>query len=201
VIDQPSTPHDREIDPARWLEEHGDALYAFAMSRLRNPAQAEDAVQETFLAAMKGKERFSGRSSERTWLIGILKHKIIDYFRKHGREQTYEDTETLEAFEREHFREDGHWRAAPGSLGMEPSKLVENREFWEVLHACVGGLKPAHRDVFTLREMDGRDGGDICAVLGISPSNLWVTLYRARMQLRTCLQKNWFGGRAQEARP
>ena len=194
--DPETTPSDRQLDPTQWLEDHGGALYAFAMSRLRNAAVAEDMVQETFLAAMKAKERFSGRSSERTWLTGILKHKIIDYYRKHSREKSYEDAEAIEAFEREHFRDNGHWRTAPSSMGIRPSKLVERSEFWDVLHGCVGGLKPVQKEVFTLRELDGREGEDICEVLGISSSNLWVILYRARMQLRTCLQQKWFGGRA-----
>ena len=76
-------------DPEQWLDQHGDALYAFALLRVQQPAVAEDLVQDTLLAAFSGRERFGGGAQERTWLIGILKHKIIDHLRKSGREESY----------------------------------------------------------------------------------------------------------------
>ncbi len=188
----PSSSTHEPLDPERWLADHGDALYAYAMARVRRSAVTEDLVQETFLAAMKARERFSGRSTERTWLIGILKHKIIDYFRKDSRERTYEDTETLEAFEKENFTENGHWRKAPSSWPSHPAKSYERKEFWNILHDCLGELKPAHQQAFTLRELEGRDGTEICDILRVSESNLWVMLYRARMKLRSCLEQKWF---------
>lgn len=189
------------VNPERWLDDHGDALYAFAMVRLRNPAVAEDVVQEAFLAAMKAKERFSGKSSERTWLTGILKHKIVDYFRKSSREKVYEDTEAIEAFEKDNFLPNGHWKIAPTNWGAHPSKSVERKEFMDTLQQCLGNLKPQHERAFTLREIEGLEGAEICDILDITESNLWVILYRARQRLRDCLQINWFKTPTEEAKP
>jgi RNA polymerase sigma-70 factor (ECF subfamily) len=181
-----------DINPERWLADYGDALYGFAMARVQNPTLAEDLIQETFFAAMKAKERFSGRASEKTWLIGILKHKIIDHYRKSGREKIYEDTETLEIFERDFFEASGHLKNSPSNWAAHPDKSVERSEFWVVLQKCLAALKEQHRAAFTLRELDGEDSAEICKILGISESNLWVILHRARLRLRACLERNWF---------
>ena len=198
MTDSPTKQSEPNVDPERWLEDYGNALYGYAMARVHNPTLAEDLVQETFFAGMKAKERFSGRSSEKTWLTGILKHKIVDYFRKSGREKSYEDTETLELFERDFFDASGHWKHTPTNWAAHPDKSVERIEFWETLQKCLGALKENHRAAFTLRELDGKNGAEICKLLGISESNLWVMLHRARLGLRTCLEQNWFSSPAKE---
>jgi RNA polymerase sigma-70 factor (ECF subfamily) len=182
-----------EHDPSTWVDEHGDALFRFALLRVKDPGVAEDLVQETFLSALKGIDRFKGSSQLRTWLVGILKHKIIDHFRKNRPEVLSSDLATLEneteeeRLQRERAKVEGlsEWRDTP-------SNLFENKEFWDVFLGCLDGLPETHRRAFALREIDGVDGGEICKILGITSTNLWVILHRARGKLRSCLQANWF---------
>ena len=183
---------ERQMDPERWLAEYGDYLYRYALSRLRDQAAAEDAVQETFLAALKGQASFSGRSAEKTWLIGILKHKIVDHIRKDRREPTYEDAEQVEGRIDDFFDARGHWKAGPSEWKVNPRKAFEQKEFWDVLQGCLDGLQGRHRTAFVLREIDGWSGEEICKALDITSTNLWVMLYRAREKLQACLQQNWF---------
>ena len=180
-----------DIDPKRWLSEHGDILYRFALARVRNPQTAEDLVQDTYLAAMKGADGFSGRSTERTWLVGILKHKIIDHFRKHKRMFLSEELETRELDPQESLDRKGHWKLGQAEWITQPEKAYERKEFWVQLNACLEHLKERHRNVYVLRELEHQEADAICEALDISPSNLWVTLHRARLQLKDCLSANW----------
>jgi RNA polymerase sigma-70 factor, ECF subfamily len=185
-------------DPGRWLDDHGDYLFKYAVFRLRDDIAAEDAVQETFLAALKAYEKYEGRGSERTWLVGILKHKVIDHFRKIQREaplgeEGAEGPEHAELFERSD-QWTGHWNAdhAPTDWHATPAELSERADFWRVFHDCLSPLPQRTASVFTLREVDGLKSEEICALLSISANNLWVMLHRARLHLRNCLEINWF---------
>jgi len=186
-------------DPEQWVELHGDYLFKYALMRLRDPAKAEDAVQETFLAALKGGRSFAGRSAEKSWLIGILKNKIFDYFRKASRETSFTDLDFYGDEENDRFVADGlgkgGWIHELGPLewSSNPGAGVDNEQFWKTFHDCAGKLPKNVAAVFCLREMDDVDSKDICKQLGISESNLWVMLHRARMALRRCLETNWFG--------
>lgn len=184
------------LNPEVWVDQHGDYLFRFAMSRLRDRALAEEAVQETFLAALKSRESFGGQSSERTWLIGILKHKIIDHYRRTSRElPLFEDQ--LSGEQEESFRSSGEWvghwteQAAPSDWG-DAQKSLEQKEFWEVLHRCLSTLPERLAQVFILREMDEMSSSEICKILNITESNLWVMLHRSRAQLRRALETNYF---------
>ncbi len=181
--------------PATWVDEHGDALFGYALSRLKNPSSAEDVVQETFLAALRAQKDFSGSSSERTWLIGILKHKIVDLIRKESREQPLDEIETMEAPEETFFDRKGHWRVKPVEWKSHPGKILEQKEFMAVLLGCLEHLPDRLHRLFVLRELEELDSEKICKDLSITPTNLWVLLYRARMRLRGCLTENWFGER------
>lgn len=179
-----------------WLAEHGDYLYRYALARLRDPHLAEDVVQETLLAAMQG-DGFSGKSSARTWLTGILKHKIIDQFRRQQRETPLEspeditdDTPGMDEF----FHEDGHWSEPPQAWG-DPGKLMQQDQFLQTLQDCMDKLPKKLARIFLLRDVHESDNEEICKELEISPTNAWVMLYRARMGLRKCLELNWLGGR------
>ena len=185
-MDSPS-----DIDPKRWLDEHGDILYRYALGRVRNAQTAEDLVQDTFLAAMKGADSFGGRSTERTWLVGILKHKIIDHFRKHKRMFLSEDLETREFNPHDSLDRKGHWKVGQAEWITNPEKAYERQEFWAQLNQCLEGLNDRHRQVYVLRELQHQEAEDICESLDITPSNLWVTLHRARLQLKDCLTANW----------
>ena len=192
------TPERTSADAVRWLEEHGDYLFKYASFRLRDDTAAEDCVQETFLAALKAFEKFEGRGSERTWLVGILKHKIIDHFRKREREAPIgedvdEGPEHPEFFKRTD-QWAGHWNAdrAPSDWHATPAELIERADFWNVFNDCLTPLPQRTVSAFTLREVDGSKSEEICEVLCISANNLWVMLHRARLHLRNCLEVNWF---------
>jgi RNA polymerase sigma-70 factor (TIGR02943 family) len=186
-------------DPSVWVDEHGDYLFRYATFRLRDPSIAEDVVQETLLAALQAYHSFAGRGSERTWLVGILKHKITDYFRRSSRETPASQLEG-ESFEHdEFFRGAGdewadHWQVehAPTDWHTNPSELLERNEFWEIFSQCLSPLPTRIASAFTLREVDGLTSEEICDILGISVNNLWVMLHRARLHLRRCLEINWF---------
>jgi RNA polymerase sigma-70 factor (TIGR02943 family) len=178
----------------RWVDDHGECLYRFALIRVRKPEVAEDLVQETFLAAVRGYEKFGRRSSERTWLCGILKNKIVDYFRKLGREPSFTDLEFFSDECSGKFVSVGFWNHEKGPIEWkpEPDEVMHRAEFWQTMRDCLSKLPQKVRDVFTMREMDGVPSQEICAILSISDSNLRVTLHRVRMALRECLETNWF---------
>ncbi|MBI2318047.1 MAG: sigma-70 family RNA polymerase sigma factor [Betaproteobacteria bacterium] len=176
------------------LEEHRASLFKFAMLHLRNEAQAEDVVQETLLAAMQGAEKFAGNSSVRTWLTGILKHKILDQIRKSSRERAAEihyDEDSSEDFDAL-FNERGAYAAVPAEWGS-PDTALSQKNFFEVLERCMQGLPANTARVFAMREIMGLDTVEICKETGISATNCGVLLYRARMALRLCLDQRWFG--------
>lgn len=179
---------------ATWVDEHGDCLFRYALARVRKPEVAEDLVQESFLAAVRGYEKFGGRSSVRSWLVGILKHKIIDHYRKAGRETSFTDREFFSDECSGKFVSIGFWEHEEGPHEWQPdaSKVMERGEFWQTMRECLGKLPERVASVFSLREMEGVPSKEICALLSISESNLWVMLHRARMALRECLEMNWF---------
>lgn len=183
----------------RWLDEHGNALYSFALLNLRNQEQAEDAVQETLLAALQARERYSGSSSIRTWLIGILKHKIMDEFRRQARnnaaapdpEETAWENAEMERVD-QNFVADGHWQHALSRWG-DPESGVYDEQFWSLIEQCLDALSPRSARLFTLREIWETETDVVCAELSISANNLWTMLHRARLSMRQCLEQNGLG--------
>lgn len=176
-----------------WLDQHGNALYRYALLRVREPVVAEDVVQETLLAALKGFDKFQGRGAERTWLIGIMKHKIADHFRRTQREARVQSSSDWFA-ESEFFDEsDGEWNSdhAPADWQTSPDQAVERIGFWKAFNDCLAHMPARTASAFTLREVDGLQSEAICQMLGITVNNLWVMLHRARMHLRDCLETNW----------
>lgn len=186
------------IDPAVWVDDHGDYLFRFALVRLRDEARSEDAVQETLLAALQQLHAYSGRSTERTWLTGILKHKIVDQIRKSCKEVPFEPSDTdLSEFDPLFEREDefkDHWSdtLSPRIWHRSPEEAIQQSEFFGVLNNCIGKLPERVAHVFTLREMNELDTEEICGLLELSTSNFWVMMHRARMALRRCIEINWF---------
>ncbi len=185
------------LNPEHWVDEHGDYLYHYALSRLRNPALAEDFVQEALLAGFKALHRFEGRSSERSWLTGILKNKLLDHFRKAGRETTFTDLEFYQADEEAMFQQPGHpnhWtpELAPSEWTPVDTEL-DQEQFWKSFHHCTSKLPDRIARVFLMREVDELPTDQICETLSISPNNLWVMLHRARLALRRCLEVNGMG--------
>jgi len=188
---------DKPVDPAIWVDRHGDALFRYAMARLGNRHIAEDLVQEAFLAALRS-DNFAGQSNERTWLIGILKHKIVDHLRRRDRERP---VSALQAGERSEdlFDEKGWWRVQPATWPVDSEDSLESKEFWEAFRHCLERLPQRLSTVFSLREMDELSTTELCKLLEVSPGNLGVLLYRARMGLRRCLEINWFCTEKDEA--
>ena len=169
-------------------------LMRFARSQLRNDAWAEDAVSDTLLAALEKPGSFAGQSQLKTWLIGVLKHKVVDQLRRHTREATLLTTEDGEDLDESLFDRSGHWREAPQDWGS-PEVALSQRQFFEVLQACCDQLPPVQGRVFMMREWLELDTDEICKELQITSTNLWVLLHRARLRLRECLQTRWFQGR------
>lgn len=185
------------IDPQEWVAKYGDYLFRHAIARTGKKEVAEDAVQETFLAAWKSAHRYAGRASEQTWLLSILKNKIADHFRQQRDEFSSRDVEALARLEEQQFVR--HWLGGnPWKPGDVPSKwsdarqCLEQAEFWQTLHECIHKLPEKTAQAFLLRELDGRESSTICEELGIKPSHLFVVLHRARLALRRCLELNWF---------
>lgn len=168
-------------NPAEWPERYGDRLYRFALARIGDAEAAADLVQETFLAALQAQDRFAGASAEFTWLAGILKHKALDHRRRIARRKELPEAGL--------FDDEGYWRDAPTAW---PADALEREELREALRECLAALPPQLAEAFVLREVEGRRGPELCQLLGIAATNVWTRLHRARMQLRDCLERNWF---------
>ncbi len=184
-----------KINPDTWVDRYGDALFHFALARVKNREIAEDLVQETFLAAVKSQDRFRGQSTEKTWLFGILKHKVIDHYRKNKsiiyEQDLSQDTADLETF----FNAKGAWEMLPEHWRLNPGKSHAVKEFLDHFYQCLSDLPQKTADTFAYREIDGLSTKEICKRLGITESNCWVILYRARMLLRKCLELAGFSPR------
>jgi len=179
-------------DPVQWLQVHGDVLYGYCMLRVRNPSIAEDLVQDTLLAALQAADSFKGQSTERTWLIGILKHKVCDHLRKCGREQPLDEQILDNEDTADYFDETGHWKIKMTEWD-NPQQSLEQDQFWLTMHDCIGRLPERLRVLYTLRELDEMDTKELIETLNISSeNNLWVMMSRARVHLRQCLEINWF---------
>ncbi|OGA66154.1 MAG: RNA polymerase subunit sigma [Betaproteobacteria bacterium RIFCSPLOWO2_12_FULL_67_28] len=167
-------------------------LLRYATLQLRDRDAAEDAVQETLLAALAGGAGFSGRSNLRTWLTGILKHKIVDAIRRASREQPLAPADELETGDLDApFDRRGHWQEPPTAWD-DPDGALHQKQFLAALEACLAGLPAKTAQAFMMREHLGLETGEICKELGITATHCWVLLYRARMALRQCLDTNWF---------
>lgn len=199
-------------DASAWPEEHGDALYRYARLRVGRRELAEDLVQETFLAALQARGRFRGGATVRTWLLSILRHKIVDHFRRApmallgpgpgsaaGRDGDDGGTDPdpgarvpADPVIGRFFDAKGHWRKAPAAW-KSPDRELEAREFRDVLDGCLGHLPGSLSSAFILRELEELDPGELCEVLGLSAGNLRIRLHRARLLLRECLERHGFG--------
>jgi RNA polymerase sigma-70 factor (ECF subfamily) len=180
-------------DPSRQIEALRPVLLKYARLQLRNEAWAEDAVSETLLAALEKPQAFTGASQLKTWLIGILKHKLVDQIRKNCRElSTTAASEDGEDLDDLLFASDGHWRESPHDWG-NPEDALRQVDFMKVLEACVEKLPGQQGRLFMMREWLELESDEICKELAITPTNLWVMLHRARLRLRECLQAGWFG--------
>ena len=179
------------LNPEKWVPLYADYLFNYTISRINNHDQAKDLVQDTFFAALNAKDNFQGKASERTWLISILKRKIIDYYRKinsaKGKAEVkmnfYSDGEN-----------EGDWieERVPTDWNAEVEKNIENDELTIALEKCINNLPEKYAMVFRMKTIQQFETEEICKELEITSSNLWVIIHRARTQLRKCMEDNWF---------
>lgn len=186
------------LNPERWIEEYGDLLFGYAMVRVRDRSVAQELVQETFLSALQASQSFAGRSTEKAWLFGILRNKMVDHFRRKSREIAMANLEPDNPEEEGFFHNSGPgkdgWikRVAPHSWETPDESLV-SKEFQAVFSRCISQLPEQTAQVFLLWEVDDVSSEEICKDLTVSANNLWVMLHRARIALRRCLEVHWFG--------
>lgn len=186
-------PDSKKLDTEQWLERYGDMMYRYTLLRVREQDSAEEIVQATFLAALQSAKSYAGHSTEKSWLFGILKHKIMDHFRERKKHQTYNlsEDDDSDPFENA-YDKSGHWKNPPHTWGLNPEKVAENKQLRDTLNKCLDGLSDKFRNLFILKEIEGLETEAICKELGIQPTNLWVILHRARNKLKKCLEYHWF---------
>lgn len=178
------------IDPTKWVDKYSDYLFNYTIVRVNDRELANDLISETFLAGLKSMKNFKGEASERTWLISILKRKIIDYYRRinstKGRAEvriTYNDESN-----------EGDWleEQAPDLFDMTAEDIMENEELGMAILECMNTLNEKQARIFKMKTIEEFDTEAICNEFDITPSNLWVIIHRARVTLAECLEKNWF---------
>lgn len=179
------------LDPDKWVVLYADYLFNYTVTRVNDQDLAKDLVQETFFSGVKGKDNFRGQASERTWLVSILKRKIIDHYRKINSAKGKKEV-------RVNFYQDGEKKGSwieervPVFWGNDAEKDIENDELKDALNNCISKLPEKYRMVFLLKTVQNYETAEICNELEISSSNLWVIIHRARVQLRRCIEENWF---------
>ncbi len=183
------------------LIEHRIYLLRFARLQLRNDDWAEDAVSETLLAALSKPQSFGNRSQLKTWLVGILKHKVIDLIRSNARLVSVPDAHAEDEgdeLDRLSFKADGHFTETPNDWG-NPDQTLQQTQFFQVLDACLEKLPPAQGRLFLMREWLELSSQEVCKELSLTPTNLYVQLHRARLRLQECLNLHWFGKHTTQA--
>ena len=178
--------------PNLWVKNYADYLYSYVCTRIDDNELARDLVQETFLAALEGWEKFDRRSSEKTWLTAILKNKLYDVYRKKSNNAEKQTITINDSDTDEFFEESGHWKEGryPEPFGIEDAAL-ENKEFQGIIKSCLKKIPPLWKSVFTMKHVDEETSETICERLQITSSNFWVISHRTKVSLRDCLQRNW----------
>lgn len=187
-------------NPKEWVSKYGDYLFRIAMIKVNDTETAQDLVQDTFLSAIKGLDSFKGESSEKTWLISILRNKIIDYYRK---KNVFRDTatylnQTEMAFHEHFFQEDetssAHWIAGsmPSLWKSDADETLTEMEFFKVMEECIQKMPSKFIPIFTAKFIEEEEAEKICKDYEITPSNYWVIIHRAKLLMRSCLEKRWF---------
>jgi RNA polymerase sigma-70 factor (TIGR02943 family) len=184
------------LDPSKWVDSYSDYLYKFAYYRVNDQELAEDLVQDTFLSALKGRDTYKGEAAEKTWLVSILKNKIIDHYKKAStRNESPLKLQTYEAPSLDYYFDkarNGDWQKTnrPKDWG-EVDDRYDSKEFYRILEACLKTLPEKWKGVFTMSLLEESDSKLVCKEFNLSSSNFWVIIHRARLQIRACLEKNW----------
>jgi len=173
------------------VDRYSDYLYRYALMRLKDPTVAEDAVQDTFLAALKNISQFDGRVDVKYWLRGILRNKIVDHIRKSIRRRKLQEEEVHDVIDRFLYKASGVPTTRPKPWAFDPDSAFAQEEFWAAFESCMEGLKDPMRTAFTLKMLEEQETEVICKELDITDNYLWVMLHRARSQLKECLETKW----------
>ena len=182
-----------------WVSLYADDLFRWALHKTGVKETAEDLVQETFLVAFKSLDRFQGKSKPKTWLFSIINNKIIDYHRRNFKEASKNhhlnferkgESDVLNQF----FDNSDTWKSneKPSNWNELEGHLLDDHEFNMVLDGCMKNLPGHWYSAIQLKYLDQKSGNEICQELGITSSNYWKMLQRAKLQLRDCIEKNWF---------
>ena len=176
------------LKPEEWVNQYGDYLYSFAMSRLSSQELAEDLLQETFLSAFQSKDNFKGGSNERTWLISILKRKIADHYRKKSRTK-----EELSNYDSPFIQDDfmhGQWKEEKAPLQWDvEDEWLQDEDFIKVLKKCISNLPSKWKSIFSMKHIEEVNNAEICEELNVSEANIWTILHRSRLQVRECIER------------
>jgi RNA polymerase sigma-70 factor (TIGR02943 family) len=183
------------LNPADWVKQYADYLLNYAYLRVRNRELAEDLMQETFISALKSQHTYNGTASEKTWLTAILKYKIIDHYRSKLSKQS-KLTDSIDQDANNDFFNSGdtfHWFESRKPKDWNTAdKILESREFDTALSRCLEKMPERLSAVFSLKYIAGETTESVCKEFGITSSNYWIIIHRAKLQLRECLEKNWF---------
>lgn len=182
---------ENNLQPDTWVDAYADYLFNYAIARINDAEVAKDLVQETFLAGLKSAKNYKGDAAERTWLIAILKRKVIDYYRKSNSKKGKAEVRVNYSA---HSDAEGDWleeQVSDPFSNYEHSD-IENEELGMAIQSCIGKLPKKQAQVFTMKTIQGISTEDICNELNINPSNLWVMIHRARTALMGCLNQSWF---------
>ncbi len=181
---------ENKIDPNKWVDKYSDYLFNFTIVRVNDREVAHDLISETFLAGLKSMKNFKGEATERTWLISILKRKIIDHYRKGNSKKGKAEIK----IQYNDDSNEGDWleENAPDRFDKTAEDLIENEELGIAILECMEQLTEKQAKIFKMKTIDGFDTEAICNEFNITPSNLWVIIHRARTTLAQCLEKNWF---------
>ena len=191
-MDFSNNPDEQVLEPDQWVEAYGNYLFRYAFSRLRDANAAEEVLQETFLAGIKHHQQFAGKGTQRAWLLGILKRKIVDYVRSRAKAENADATEDGEVkLEERLFDESGNWREGAKRWAFESGRNLQSEELWAIVRDCLSHVPPNQANVFVLSVMEEMASEEICTQLSISQSNLWVRLHRARLHLADCVGSRW----------
>ncbi len=178
------------IDPTKWVDKYSDYLFNYTIVRVNDRELANDLISETFLAGLKSMKNFKGEATERTWLISILKRKIIDHYRRINSNKGKAEVRIAYSDE----SNEGDWleEQAPDRFDMTAEDVMENEELGTAILDCMNTLNEKQAKIFKMKTIEGFDTEAICNEFNITPSNLWVIIHRARVSLAECLEKNWF---------
>ncbi len=180
-----------QLNPNIWVDQYADYLFNYAVTRVSDAEIAKDLVQETFFAGLKSAKNFKGDAAERTWLVAILKRKVIDHYRKINSKKGKAEVRMNYSSSSD---SDGDWleEQVADPFSTTNNSFLENEELGAAIQDCISKLPKKQSQVFVMKTIQGIDTEDICNELGINPSNLWVMIHRARTALMGCLNQNWF---------